>query len=221
MMRKGALVGLRRIAIYGDSLSTGSHGEGGYVPLLRERLCLEAVMNFSIGSSGLADCTPDSMVELLRKPGHLPKDPDLILVWHGSNDWYHGTPLGSLDSHDPSTFFGAVDAVVDVLRRHAPDAMLLWATPIFRWERPDKGVAVGDAFGLCNRCGHTLMEYHEALERASVRHGFPLIDMRRLSGIHGQNRDLYLEDGVHPTRSGYVLIGRVLDREIRRCWNRG
>lgn len=220
-MNTGRTDGLRRVAIYGDSLSTGSHGEGGYVPFLREQLGLEAVQNFSIGSSGLASSTPDSMTGLLLKEGRLPKDPDLILVWHGSNDWYHGTPVGSLDSHDPSTFFGAVETAVDVLRHHAPEAVLLWVTPIFRWERPDRGEAEGDAFGIRNRSGHTLMDYHEALEQASVRHGFPLIDMRRLAGIHGQNRDLYLEDGVHPNREGYVLIGRVLDREIRRCWNRG
>ncbi|HSP47694.1 MAG TPA: hypothetical protein VLN47_06440, partial [Clostridiaceae bacterium] len=78
-MRRGALEGLHRIAVYGDSLSTGSHGEGGYVPSLRENLSLEEVQNFSIGSSGLAVGTPDCMVELLRKPGRLPKGPDLIL----------------------------------------------------------------------------------------------------------------------------------------------
>lgn len=217
-MKREYLQGLGRIAIYGDSISTGSHGEGGYVPRLRAGLHLNEVQNFSIGSSGLATGTPDSMAALLQKPDRLPDHPDLILVWHGSNDWYYGTPMGEPDSSDPSTFFGAVGFVTDILRRNAPDAMLLWVTPIYRWERPDKGEVEGDGFGLANRRGLTLLHYHEALERASVRHGFPIVDMRRLCGIHGQNADVYLEDGVHPNQAGYLRIGDVLDREIRRCW---
>lgn len=220
-MKAKALKGLLRITIYGDSLSTGSHGEGGYVPRLRESFCLENIQNLSIGSSGLAVGTPDSMVELLGKPGHLPENPDLILVWHGSNDWYFGTAIGTPGSADPSTFSGAVGAVMEVLREHSPNAMILWVTPLYRWEKPDRGGAEGDAYGLPNRNGHTLLDYHEALERASARHGFPLVDMRRLCGIHGHNAGLYLEDGVHPNREGYLLIGSVLEREIRRYWNRG
>lgn len=219
-MRMEALPGLGRIAIYGDSLSTGSHGEGGYVQRLKEGLRLEGIQNFSIGSSGLAAGTPDSMVELLGKPGRLPENPDLILIWHGSNDWYHGTPVGTIGSCDPSTFFGAIGFVMDVLRSHAPDAMVIWVTPLYRRERPDQGEVEGDAYGLDNRRGHTLLDYHEALERASARHGFPLVDMRRQCGIHGQNAGTFLEDGVHPNRAGYLLIGSVLDREIRRYWNR-
>lgn len=220
-MKAQALKGLLRIAIYGDSLSTGNHGDGGYLPRLRDSFCLEEIQDFAVGSSGLARGTPDSMVELLGKPGHLPKNPDLILVWHGTNDWYHGTSIGIPGSCDPSTFFGAVGFVTDVLRSHAPNAMILWATPLYRWERPDQGTVEGDAFGLPNRNGHTLLDYHEALERASARHGFPLVDMRRQCGIHGQNADMYLEDGVHPNRKGYLLIGNVLDKEIRRYWNPG
>jgi len=34
-----------KLAIYGDSLSTGTHGEGGYIHLLRDSLNLDCIIN--------------------------------------------------------------------------------------------------------------------------------------------------------------------------------
>ena len=74
----------------------------------------------------------------------------------------------------------------------------------------------GEAYELPNKSGYTMLDYYVELERASKRLGFPLIDMRRLCGIHRDNAELYLEDRVHPNRAGYQRISAVLAREIQR-----
>ena len=53
---------MKTIAIYGDSISTGTHGEGGYEAMLKSSLSLEKVYNFAVGSSGLTRKTPGGML---------------------------------------------------------------------------------------------------------------------------------------------------------------
>lgn len=198
---------MKTIAIYGDSISTGTHGEGGYEAMLKSSLSLEKVYNFAVGSSGLTRKTPVGMLEVLDK-NPVPKDAELFLIWHGSNDWYWGSGM--------EEFSHGVKEAVDRLRAAAPTAELVWVTPIYRFECPDGMAQAGEAYELPNKNGYTMLDYCEELERSSKRLGFPLIDMRRLCGIHRDNANLYLEDRVHPNRAGYQRIGTVLDREIQR-----
>jgi lysophospholipase L1-like esterase len=204
-----------KLAIYGDSLSTGTHGEGGYEKKLKESLCLSGTYNFAVGSSSLSKGSAGCMADLLEE-GRLPEEADIILIWHGSNDWYWGVPIGNQGDREPDTFNGAISFVIERLRINFPNARIIWVTPIYRMERPDGVEVEGDAFRTLNKVGSTLLDYVEALDRSSLYHGFPLIDMRRLSGIHAYNSGFYLEDGVHPNRNGYELIHLILDHEIRR-----
>ena len=198
---------MKTIAIYGDSISTGTHGEGGYEAMLKSSLSLEKVYNFVVGSSGLTRKTPGGMLEVLDK-NPVPEDAELFLIWHGSNDWYWGSGM--------EEFSHGVKEAVNRLRAAAPTAELVWVTPIYRFECPDGMAQAGEAYELSNKNGYTMLDYYEELERSSKRLGFPLIDMRRLCGIHRDNAGIYLEDRVHPNRAGYHRIGAVLDREIQR-----
>ena len=198
---------MKRMAIYGDSISTVNHGNGGYETIIKEGLGLEIIYNFSVGSSGLTEATPKGMLELLRqKP--VPKDVDLVLVWHGSNDWYWGSHMGS--------FAAGIKEAVERIRRDVPEATIVWLTPMFRFEMPDQGAVPGEAYQLENKAGHTLLDYYVQLELSSKQLGFYLLDMRRLLNIHKENMDVYLEDQVHPNNKGYEKIGAVIISELER-----
>lgn len=198
---------MKKLVIYGDSISTVNHGQGGYEGLIKEALCTAEVCNFSVGSSGLAKATPGNMLEVLEQHP-IPEDAELFLIWHGSNDWYWGSSL--------EEFSAAVRIVVDKLRTAAPGALLAWATPIYRFEKPDGVAQEGEAYDLPNKKGYTMLDYYEELERSSKKLGFFLIDIRRMCGIHRNNAELYLEDRIHPNHEGYVKIAAVMSREIKR-----
>lgn len=66
-----------------------------------------------------------------------------------------------------------------------------------------------------NKAGFTLEAYYDAVIRAGVYYGFPVIDMRRFTGIHEENHELYLEDKVHPNRAGYEKIEKVLEKGMK------
>ncbi|GLC82258.1 hypothetical protein LBYZC6_43720 [Lacrimispora brassicae] len=198
---------MKKLVIYGDSISTINHGKGGYEGMLKQALALAEISNFSIGSSGLTRVTPKCMLEVLEQQ-QIPEDADLFLIWHGSNDWYWGSSM--------EEFSAAIRIAVDRLRAAAPGALLAWVTPIYRLEQPAGIAKVGEAYDLPNKVGCTMLDYYEELEHSAIKLGFPLIDMRRLCGIHRDNAQMYLEDKVHPNHDGYVRIGAVLEREIRR-----
>lgn len=204
-----------KLALYGDSLSTGTHGEGGYEKMLADSLCLASVNNYAVGSSTLTMGREGSMVQLIEE-GEIPISVDIILIWHGTNDWYWGHPLGEMGDISKKTFYGAIFYVIEKLRKANPSAMIIWVMPIFRKEKPFDCIEEGNAHILPNRIGRTLAEYTSAIEKCSSVLGFPLIDMHRYCGIHHYNSEIYLEDNVHPNRKGYEIIHRILDREIRR-----
>lgn len=204
---------VKKIVIYGDSISTKNHGEGGYEGALGQAFQAETV-NYAIGSSGLSFVTPNNTASILLDSRNIPEDADVVFVWHGSNDWYWGTPVGNVEDVTPDTFFGAVSVAVRRVREKAPNALLVWGTPIYRFENPDGIVEPGSAYQTKNKIGYTMEAYYKAIMQASVYHGFSVIDLYRLVGIHEQNQEFYMEDRVHPNRAGYEKIFRVLKKGL-------
>lgn len=207
---------INELWIYGDSLSTGTHGKNAYLDGLRARLSIRHITNYSVGSSGLTRFTPDCMASIVDRqmkegfPAEAGR-PDIILVWHGTNDWYWGSPL--------DLYGREIDRITGLLRSFAPDALLLWPNAVFRLEKPDGGERVADAFSNPNRNGDTLLDFMGILESHGARQHFPVIEMGQSVNIHRYNETLYLEDHVHPNEEGYRKITNVLAREIEKHWS--
>lgn len=207
---------IKKVVIYGDSISTRNHGNGGYEAKLKAALNLETVYNYAIGSSGLSTTTPNSMVGLIKQYDKIPADADLIIIWHGTNDWYWGSELGHEGDTAVNTFWGGIGYVITQLRKKLPDARIVWGTPIYRWQAPNLTPHTGEAYALPNALGYTLQDYNIVLEKASQRYGFNLIELGKLTNIHKENEDRYLEDHVHPDAKGYDIISHVFASEIKK-----
>jgi Lysophospholipase L1 and related esterases len=200
--------------IYGDSISTRNHGKGGYEGLIKEKLKIDYIYNHAVGSSGISRITPNSLVGLLENEENIHKDADLIIIWHGSNDWYWGTPLGDIKNDDENTFYGAVKLVVNKLRKSSPNANMVFLTPIYRYEIPDKCSVREDGYANKNYVGLTLKDYYNAIMDLSVMLGFATIDMRKLTNFHYYNAEKYFEDYIHPCETGYIKIADIIASNI-------
>ena len=143
---------------------------------------------------------------------------DLIVLWHGTNDWYWGAPLGAPKDTCPETYCGALRQAVAALRCISPRANIVSMTPLPRWQEPD-GIPASPApragYFVRNRAGHTLAEYEAALLSCSRELCFPVIDLRTLMNLHPGNASLYLKDGIHPNRRGYEVLTRIASAQIR------
>lgn len=205
--------------LYGDSISA----EDDFARLLQDGLNIGLLHNHAIGSSGLSSFTPDNLAGLLEREDVLHPDADLIILWHGTNDWYWGAPLGDPKDAGPETYYGALRHAISVLRSASPRARIVSLTPLPRWQAPD-GMPVlaspQDGYFVRNAAGHTLAEYESALLRRSRELCFPVVDVRTLMNLHPGNASFFLKDGIHPNLEGYRELSRIVSAHIR-FWYEG
>ena len=207
---------IQTMVIYGDSISTTEYGGGGYEGKLKKLLNCPVVYNYAVSGSGLSAATPDNLVHLLKDEKSIHKEADLIILWHGTNDWYWGAELGEAGMNDQQTFIGAYESVIQRLRDACPQAEILCLTPIYRYQAPDQCSRIADAYENKNIAGHTLKDYYDAIIELSERFSLLLMDMKKLTGFNEKNRLEYLVDNVHPSSKGYDIIARVLYEQIQK-----
>lgn len=130
---------VKKIVIYGDSLSTGTHGEGGYEGFLKKTFQAE-IVNYAVGSSGLSFASPNNAASILIEPQNIPEDADVVFMWHGTNDWYWGCPIGNIKDETPDTFYGAIKTAVRCIRKKCLMQFLYGPLLCFVWKnRTERG----------------------------------------------------------------------------------
>jgi len=206
------------LAVYGDSISTDGYEGGGWPQRIQSLLDFKAVYNHAIGASGLSSTTPNNTVQLLDDPNNLHPDADIVIVWHGTNDWYWGAPLGNGASEEEDTFAGAIFSAVRKLRLVNPEVKIVWMTPIFRHQPPNKSTSTAEGWESPNSAGFTLKDYDATVWEQSDRLSFPVIDLRRLTNFSVQNKHLYYRDIAHPSDKGFDLIADLIARHLKQWY---
>jgi lysophospholipase L1-like esterase len=205
------------LAIYGDSISLDNYPDGGWPTRVTAELRPSACYNHAIGASGLSATTPNNTVTKLRQPAWQHPDADIVLVWHGTNDWYWGAPVGTVGDADESTFAGAVESTVRTLRQINPQVRIVWMTPIPRCQPPHEctDADFAEAWEQKNRVGATQRDYAAILHAQSQRLSFPLIDLRTLTGFSADNYSQFYRDVAHPSALGFDRIADLIVRHLR------
>ncbi len=205
------------LAIYGDSISLDSYPGGGWPSRVAAAIRPQQLYNHAIGASGLSSTTPNSTLTHLEQPQWQHPDADIALLWHGTNEWYWGAPVGTIGQMDASTYAGAIERTVSILRSINPQVRLVCMTPILRCQAPDGRTAlpVGEAWDTPNRIGATLRDYTDVLCEQSRRLCFPVIDLRTLTGFSPENKHLYYRDVAHPSDLGFDRIAELIVRHLR------
>lgn len=201
---------IKTAVIYGDSISTTEYGGGGYQAIIQKELNIETIYNHAISASGLSASTPDNLVSLLKKSENLHSDAELIIIWHGTNDWYWGAPIGKKDTDDLTTFTGGAKFAIETIRENCPMADIIWLTPMYRFQEPFGGTITAEAWENKNAAGCTQNDYEKAIIDLSKKYCFPVIDMRRLTNFNSHNASRFLPDNIHPSRKGYLRIAKII-----------
>lgn len=207
---------IEKLVIFGDSISTPLIGDGGYAALLRELLQPKELCNFAVAASGTSLVTPDNLLGVLQNHADDCNNADVIILWHGTNDWYWGSPVGQLGSFNDQTYIGALEKAITTIREHAPNALLVTATPLFRLQAPDGSETVGDAWFTKNKVGATLSDYEKALRDTAKAYCVPVVDARALTGFCAQNRTRFQPDDIHPGKEGCDILARIFAEHIKR-----
>jgi len=196
----------KKIYFLGDSITEGC----GVTPdtvfhavVAKETGCIP--VNYGVGGSCLAREAdkeeaknwPPCFCDRIDSMGD---DPDMIVVFGGTNDYGHGTaPIGTPDDRTPDTFYGACHYIIISLLEKYPLKSIVFMTPTHYQAELLPGITSGRPF----------IDYVRIIREVCGYYGIPVCDLYKNSGIAPileSQREIYIPDGVHPNALGHRVI---------------
>lgn len=168
-------------------------------------------------------------------------DVDAILIFAGTNDYNHNTPLGSFYAEtaketnfngtmltrkyrtlneDDVTFCGRINKVMAFLKANYPDQQIIIMTPIHRGfaQFNDKNVQPEESFS--NDLGFYIDDYVVTLKQAASVWAVPLIDLYSISGLYPME-DSHVKyfmdnetDRLHPNSLGNYRLAKTIQYQL-------
>lgn len=216
----------KQIVVLGDSITWGACTEGNiWWQELGRLLGCKLVAGYGVPGSCFS-VTSDYRMEnepMSQRWESLPTDADVYLVFGGTNDYGHGSVLGTIEDVTDVSFYGAMHQIISGIQTTNPNARLVFLTPLRRYGfgvTADGKQLLHDT--MPNAAGHTLGDYREAILEACAVHGLPVIDTYTISkfdfsagqdGIRSFNgqaegKNPYTVDGLHPNTEGHLELAR-------------
>jgi len=164
-------------------------------------------------------------------------DVDAILIFAGTNDYNHNTPLGNFYNEtaretnyngtkvtrkyrtlleNDTTFCGRINKVMAFLKQNYPDQQIVIMTPIHRGfaRFSDRNVQPEESFS--NDLGLYIDDYINVLRQAASVWAVPLIDLYSTSGLYPMMDSFtrYFEnaqtDRLHPNSTGNYRLAKTI-----------
>lgn len=214
----------KKLVVDGDSITFGvkptGFGDGynkqigglSYIDHVAHDLDCDLI-NYAVSASTLA-LPPDggsfTVEPLLTRYTKLPEDADMVYIAIGSNDWSSPSiPLGTFNSEDENTFYGALHSLCRGLKTKYPNTQVMFATPI---KRGDKTTELDIQKGQPNAAGEYMVDYRNAIIEVCEYYGYPVCDMYAKSGVNawlsGDVANM-IPDKIHPNEMGHRLMAQV------------
>lgn len=176
----------KKIAILGDSISCGAY------PGILKELTEAEIQNLAVSGSLLAG-------GLTGKVSQVDADADLVIVFGGTNDYWHkNVSIGTADSTDSRTFVGALRYIHTYLKTERPQAQLLF---VFPPDQTFQGKPSTTDFGY-----GTLDDFRAAFLHFCGEEQVPCLDLGDTEFDSAQHSG----DGVHPNAAGHQIIAQAI-----------
>jgi lysophospholipase L1-like esterase len=220
----------KKMVVIGDSITAGSHH--GESPIWYQALASEIGITNVVasGQSGSAISTTSyygtDYGPMVVRYENLPADGDLYIVFGGTNDYTLSTPLGTMNDVTDVSFYGALDVMINGMKKKAPDATIVFMTPINRYGYGQTRVGKIKLITpyTKNDEGHDLYDYRKAIMDKCEQYSLPVIDVflfPELDFSQGQdgistfsasvtNAHPWTNDGLHPNHMGHPALGKLL-----------
>ncbi|MBO7148922.1 MAG: SGNH/GDSL hydrolase family protein, partial [Clostridia bacterium] len=139
--------------------------------------------------------------------------PDILLVYGGTNDYNGNWTIGKITDKTRSTFYGAINELIELSLTNYPEAKIVFFTPI---KRCDFGTGEGNDNTGMRR--YDLEAYVEAMKEACEYHNVTCIDLYNNEQVNliGKRID-YIKDGVHMTDAGHGIFAKVALEEMEKA----
>lgn len=167
--------------------------------------------NKAVSGSCIAD--PEKSDSIFTRIMEYNGTPDFIFVAGGTNDFNTSKELGTFDSLDNTTFYGALKEICEHLAEL--NATVFFITPIpyteAYWERHEN-------LRSGNLLGYVLNDYRNAIYEIATLYNFNVVDGSTLGmpEEYGNWSNLMCDDsdGCHPSAEGHKLYARNLANKL-------
>ena len=206
----------------GDSITAGSGTDKIYYQYLKEMLRLGTVTGNGIGGSCYSAKSDygTNNTPLINRYQSVPSA-DLIVIFMGTNDYGHETPLGNPSDSGDISFYGALNTILPAMQAAHPNSQLVVMTPLHRYGF-GTSASTGTAFTydtLPNGRGHTLADYVNAIKDVCQKNEIAVIDLFDLVTLDptdAQVRAAYMPDGLHPNAAGHEIVAEIIAAELKK-----
>lgn len=179
----------------GDSIT----GQNIYPRIVAKSFGLTMV-NYGIPSSTLAVNNSYLKGESVYERTLNYPNADLWTIFAGVNDWLYKTPISTIDSTDPKTFYGALKGIVINIKDRPNHPNLILITPL-------QSVRNGE-----NDNGVPMQDYRQAIINVGKLYNVPVLDLYKGDEINSDNLKEMTIDGIHPSLSGTKLYApKIID----------
>ena len=197
----------KKVAFIGDSITQGINTtyDNTYHQYLNAMLGFGSMYVDGIAGSCYSSKSDygTSKNPIVNRCSDIPTDCDLVVIFAGTNDFGHSTPLGTISDTSDVSFYGAVISCINQIITSNPDVRLAIMTPLHRSGTTHK------AENVANDVGKVLKDYVNALREICEFYSIPIIDTYSIYGLNPSISTVYnnyITDGLHPNAEGHRLL---------------
>lgn len=208
------------VTFVGDSITAGVGTNKTYCNYLDEIISFEKIVNMGVAGSCISAMSDygNNNLPLINRYKSIPKS-DLIVLFMGTNDYGHETPLGTIEDTTDTSFYGALNIIIPGILSMYPNSQLIVITPLHRYgfgsSKITKEPYTYDY--IPNGRGHNLNDYVDALRKVCERWSVPVIDLFSNSSINPALpaiKNIYMPDGLHPNEKGHERISQIISAHL-------
>ncbi|RYY30674.1 MAG: SGNH/GDSL hydrolase family protein [Chitinophagaceae bacterium] len=164
---------------------TGNRVTKGYLTLVTEKL--PSIKYINQGHNGWTSAGIADKIEELKLTSA-----DVYTVFLGTNDWWQGKAIGTIDDYrnntGTKTLYGSFRVIINKLRQLNPKAKIILITPLQRSDFVYINNMKNNAWGSFKaKNGQTLAAFAEAIKQIGKAGKFDVVDLYNKSGITQKN----------------------------------
>jgi lysophospholipase L1-like esterase len=155
--------------------------------------------NLGVGSSTVANnssATVESFIHSSRINAIKSADPDTIIIIGGTNDVHLNTPIGSMESTELTTFYGAYKYLIETL--------LAW--------KPELNIFIATTPQGTYDTTHTVSyeKISESIKEIGNHYSIPVVDIFGRCGINKKNITKFSDDSIHYNQLGNDRVAKLM-----------
>ena len=192
--------------VLGDSITYGLGTTKTYHKIISDRTGIK-VNNYGLSTSTIAANGWTGVQSFVERYTTMNKPADYITVFGGVNDFIHKTPLGTFDSRDNTTFYGALHELCQGLYNNFTSSKIMFITPYI-----NEGSKTPRALD-----GKTLIDFVNAIQEVCGYYGIKVKNLYKESGIDVNipiHKTTFAPDGLHLNELGHEKISNSIESEL-------